>query len=257
MAADMRMHTAVDDFVLASVAVLEVVKINEMTAQAIAAGDVATAENLQTYIANNDVRLSQQEVADFNTSLDIVETSVTTYAAFQTVATNDSLKAELESASADIQGSADQAAGMFYDSASQVVGITFAQTTDTQTNFIDASISVSQLVAFDNSSFLQTGANTQFYQQGPTQNPNCLLNTTDLTSCTRRQSYSGPPPNQLLYRDTNNDGVFEVFAVTDANGVIYEFVDGDIVTNPYDGNIIGEFINGSLSCYAGYETYCA
>ena len=255
--ADMQMHSAVDDFVLASSAVLEVVKLNEMTGNALSAGDVETAQSLQDYSVANGVELTTEEVTAFNTSVDTVEDAVLTYAAFQTVASDATLKADLEQAAADIQGTADQATAMFYDTATNNVGITFAQTTDTQTNFVNASIDVSSLVALDNDAYLTAGNDNPFYINGPTQSAACLLNTTDLVSCTQRQSYQGPPPNQLLYRDMDGDGVMDIFAYTDENGAVIEYQEGDTVINPQNGEVIGTFENGYVTCNAGYETYCA
>lgn len=249
--ADMNMHQAVDAFVNASVAVLEVVKVNEMTNDALNAGDVTSAESLQEYVKTNDVELTTTEIGDFNQSIDTVEEAVLEYSAFQVVASNEELKSELEQAAENLQATADQAFSMFYDSTNKNVIITFNQ----DNFFVDASVSVADLVAINNEAYIVAGEDTSSYIGGPTQNPACLLNTTNLVNCTGRSNSFGPPPNTLLYRDDGN-GNTTIFAYTNEEGVIFEYAEGETVINPENGDVIGTFTGVSVVCNEGFENYC-
>lgn len=262
-AADINMHLAVDEFISASTAVLEVVKVNELSAQAEASGDLEAAQNVQAYVQANDVTLSDQEVSAFNTSVDTVEVAVQTYSAFQAVASSETLRNDLEAEAAQFGADADTISSLFFDTFTQSVSATFSVIAeDGSSSYIDASVSVLDLYANNNDAFDQSGANNPYYTGGATQaNAACLLSATDLTSCTGRGNggnYGGQPPiNEFIYDGPNGN----IMGFTDENGDFYQFTsadDGDIVYKPGTDEAVGTWQSsqGGLQCYEQYAGYC-
>ena len=89
-------NMAVDTFVEASQAVIEVVVVNEMAQDAQNAGDEREAIALQEYIEANDVILADAEVDMYNEALDSVESAAQVAAAYMAVANDENLVAEAE-----------------------------------------------------------------------------------------------------------------------------------------------------------------
>lgn len=77
---------AVDSFVLATEAIVEVVTVNEMATEA---NTVEGQLAVQSYIQANDVEITQAEVSAYNTSLDDVESYAQQAAAFLQASNND------------------------------------------------------------------------------------------------------------------------------------------------------------------------
>jgi len=126
--ADMAMNEvniAVDTFVQASQAVIEVVVVNEMAQDAQNAGDEREAMALQEYIEANDVMLADAEVDMYNDALDSVESAAQVAAAYMAVANDAELVAAADEMAYDVRVTYEEAASSFFDIATQGVWVSF------------------------------------------------------------------------------------------------------------------------------------
>ena len=118
-------NTAVDTFVEASQAVIEVVVVNQMAEDAQNAGDERGAMALQEYIEANDVVLADAEVDFYNESLENVESAAQVAAAYFAVANDEELVAAADDMAYDIRVTYQEAATSFFDAATQAVWVSF------------------------------------------------------------------------------------------------------------------------------------
>jgi hypothetical protein len=118
-------NTAVDTFVEASQAVIEVVVVNQMAEDAQNAGDERGAMALQEYIEANDVVLADAEVDFYNESLENVESAAQVAAAYFAVANDEDLVAAADDMAYDIRVTYQEAATSFFDVATQAVWVSF------------------------------------------------------------------------------------------------------------------------------------
>jgi len=118
-------NTAVDTFVEASQAVIEVVVVNQMAEDAQNAGDERGAMALQEYIEANDVVLADAEVDFYNESLENVESAAQVAAAYFAVANDEDLVASADDMAYDIRVTYQEAATSFFDAATQAVWVSF------------------------------------------------------------------------------------------------------------------------------------
>ena len=118
-------NTAVDTFVEASQAVIEVVVVNQMAEDAQNAGDERGAMALQEYIEANDVVLADAEVDFYNESLENVESAAQVAAAYFAVANDEDLIASADDMASDIRVTYQEAASSFFDVATQAVWVSF------------------------------------------------------------------------------------------------------------------------------------
>ena len=118
-------NTAVDAFVQASQAVIEVVVVNQMAQDAQNAGDERGAMALQEYIEANDVVLSNAEVDFYNESLENVESSAQVAAAYFAVANDEELVAAADDMAYEVNVTYQEAATSFFDAATQAVWVSF------------------------------------------------------------------------------------------------------------------------------------
>jgi len=106
-------NIAVDTFVEASQAVIEVVVVNQMAEDAQNAGDERGAMALQEYIEANDVVLADTEVDFYNESLENVESAAQVAAAYFAVANDEELVASANDMAYDIRVTYQEAATSF------------------------------------------------------------------------------------------------------------------------------------------------
>jgi len=118
-------NIAVDTFVEASQAVIEVVVVNQMAEDAQNAGDERGAMALQEYIEANDVVLADAEVDFYNESLENVESAAQVAAAYFAVANDEELVASANDMAYDIRVTYQEAATSFFDVATQAVWVSF------------------------------------------------------------------------------------------------------------------------------------
>ena len=166
-AADQAMQTvsgAVDAYVDAAQAVIEVVRVNEVAADAQAAGDGEALTAVQDYIATNDVTLEQSDVDIYNDALEAVEENAQTAAAFMAVASDETLIESANQQADSMDTTYADATESFFDAATGEVTVAF---NDVQTT---VAISVSSYF-ITTTEILTEGETSTFYQTGPTYNP--------------------------------------------------------------------------------------
>ena len=118
-------NAAVDVFVEASQAVIEVVVINQMAQDAQNSGDERGAIALQEYIEANDVVLADAEVDFYNESLDSVESAAQVAAAYFAVANDEELVASADDMAYELNVTYQETATSFFDIATQSVWVSF------------------------------------------------------------------------------------------------------------------------------------
>lgn len=184
--ADMQMQESIEAYVQAAYAVIEVTRINNM-AEEIGATNTAEgearAQELQAYIAGNDVILDDAEVLAYNDGLAGIESAASELAAFTAIAVDAELQASLESSVADMGESLRNAENAY-----------FAEGTS---NLIIEFSGAATQVALDMSLYFKTtteildrGAADTFYTTGPTQS-RCFFAQTEEEYVTCQQENSG------------------------------------------------------------------
>ena len=102
------MEQSINDFVEATLAIVTVIEIQEQADNAAQTGDIADQEALQDFIQDNDVYLTEQEVADYNQAITDIEDYGNQYASFTAVLSNEDYMNEF-------QATADQYRNSFLD----------------------------------------------------------------------------------------------------------------------------------------------
>jgi len=97
------LNTAVSAFVGASEVLIKAVVVNDMAEDAQESGDAIQAQEVQSYIANNDVEITNTHVDAYNESLEVVEETAQTYAAFVAVQNDEGLVQDMQ-AEVDLMG---------------------------------------------------------------------------------------------------------------------------------------------------------
>jgi hypothetical protein len=118
-------NLAVDSFVEASQAVIEVVVVNQMAQDAQDAGDERGAMALQEYIEANEVMLADAQVDMYNDALDTVESAAQVAAAYMAVANDEQLISAADDMAYDVRVTYEEAASSFFDVATQGVWVSF------------------------------------------------------------------------------------------------------------------------------------
>jgi len=171
-------NVAIDTYVQASSAMIEVVMINDMAAEAQASGDVQQAEALQTYITQNDVTLNQAEVDLYNSSLQGVESATQEAAAFMAIAGDPALIDSANQQASAVSATYAEAGDAFFDAANGDVTVgfeTYAMTvTLSVSSYFKASVDI--LSAGEQGGFYTTGptANPCFFIQDPVERDECV-----------------------------------------------------------------------------------
>jgi len=153
-------NIAVDTFVQASQAVIEVVVINEMAQDAQNAGDEREAMALQEYIEANDVMLADAEVDMYNDALDSVESAAQVAAAYMAVANDAELVAAADEMAYDVRVTYEEAASSFFDIATQGVWVSFDGG-----NTIQGLMLSGYFVTVE--SIIEEGQQTEFFRTSP------------------------------------------------------------------------------------------
>ena len=159
-----QVSVAVDAYVDAAQAVIEVVRVNEIATDAQAAGDNEKAAAVQEYLNTNDVTLQDAEVDIYNDALTNVEETTQTAAAFMAVASSPELIDSANEQAAQLDTTYADATESFFDAATGDVTVKF--------NEVVATVAVSVGDYFKTTAEILTeGETSGFYQTGPTYNP--------------------------------------------------------------------------------------
>jgi len=186
--AQVDMSDAISAYVGAASVLIEVVRVNEMAEEAAASGDVVQAQEVQNYIAVNDVTLEQTEIDTYNDSLDAVQESASTFAAFTSVANNGEAVAQMQSDAAEIGQDFSNAGDATFDAQLAMVSIGFIQGNNTESAIL-VDVSANFKTVED---MLAAGETNGFYTTGPTANE-CFFSgpSTDPSSPCYDPNYNG------------------------------------------------------------------
>jgi polyhydroxyalkanoate synthesis regulator phasin len=151
-------NAAVDTYVQAAQAVIEVATVNEMAQDAQAAGDERGAMALQEYIEANDVVLSDAEVDFYNESLDNVESAAQTAAAYFAVAGDAEMVDQANQAAYDMRATYAEIDNSYFDAATGQMSLVFTDFAVTLT--LDSYFKLTTEV-------ITEGSNTDFFRTSP------------------------------------------------------------------------------------------
>jgi hypothetical protein len=157
------LNSAVNAFVGASEVLIHAVKVNDMAEQAQESGDAVEAQAVQSYIADNNVEITDVHVDVYNESLDTVEQSAQTFAAFVAVQNDEGLVQDMQ-AEVDMMGEDFlNAYDAVFDASTGIATLSF-HTTDSVLIYgmIDAYTTTANILA--------SGQEGDFYTSGPTAN---------------------------------------------------------------------------------------
>lgn len=173
-----QVSVAVDAYVDAAMAVIEVVRVNEIASDAQAAGDNETASAVQDYLNTNDVTLEEAEVDVYNNALLTVEETTQTAAAFMAVANSPDLIDSANQQADSLNSTYETATESYFDAAMGEVVVKFEGVQD----FVVALMVNTYFKT--TADILTEGQNSDFYQTGPTQNPcNFFQDPTQIDAC--------------------------------------------------------------------------
>jgi hypothetical protein len=167
------MNDAIDDFADATVALISVVQVADMAAEAQQTNDIQKQEDLQDYVSTNDqlLTVSQDDVQAYNDSLEDVASHASNAVAYLAVAGN-------EGATDFLQQGADNAGVRFTDAAdnlsyvasSRAVLLDFQAQNQGYAVWVDGTDAFGIDLMLTRAEVLFEGGNSDFYLNGPTQN---------------------------------------------------------------------------------------
>lgn len=236
------LHAGVDDLVEAVTEMSEVFVVAEKAEEAMQEADttqdVVVQEELQEYIQTNDVEITQADVDQYNTSLEVIEDAAQSAAVFLSVAQDevfmDGLNEDLQEFNAEV-GSVQ----ITYNSQLDEINTTFLNNSTLAPGSLNYYDVVSETIA---QNFKQSSDVLLAGQQ------NSLYGSYELY---RQQKKSGGqngwngqtydiPPHVLLFTDAPWAGGLPD-AYTDATGSVIYYEPGDEVYDPQDGSYIGKW----------------
>jgi len=161
---------AVDSYIGASSVLIEAVTVNDMANDAEKSGDAIKAQSVQSYIATNDVTISDTHVDVYNDSLDAVEESGQAFAAFVAVANNGELMSQMESEVAAVGEDFLNADSLMFVAAAE--GPTVVTLFNTTSMFISFDLGMGYI---NSAQIYGDGMNSEFYNTGPTGGDPCFF----------------------------------------------------------------------------------
>jgi len=154
---------AVDAYVAAATAVVEVAMVQEMAieaAESSSTDDNQRAIEVQEYVEMNDVLLDDAETQGYNDALVAVEDAAQKAAAFMAVANDPALLEEADTQAEEMQVTYAEAADSFFDAASGTLTISWAEENKS------VSLAVSSYFKSTTDILIQ-GEQTDFYRTSP------------------------------------------------------------------------------------------
>lgn len=151
-------NMAVDTYVEAAQAVIQVATVNEMAQDAQNASDEREAMALQEYIEANDVMLSDAEVDFYNESLDNVESAAQIAAAYMAVANDAEMVDSANQAAYDMRVTYSEISDSYFDASTSQLSLVFADfgVTFALDSYYKTSIEI-----------ITQGENTDFFRTSP------------------------------------------------------------------------------------------
>tara|TARA_R110000764_G_scaffold91752_1_gene174909 strand:+ start:682 stop:1515 length:834 start_codon:yes stop_codon:yes gene_type:complete len=158
------MEAAIDDFTEVVVDMLSVVEVNEMAEAADNPDDQAA---VQEYVAANDMSISQEDADAYNQSLDAIETTANTAAAYIAVSSNPEAVAYLNQAAQDNNTRIEQNT-LSYSASNQAVSITWASGSAASSIYLNGTGDFGIDIYMSDAVILEAGAQSELYLTGPT-----------------------------------------------------------------------------------------
>ena len=158
------LENAIDEFTDVVVDLLSVVEVNEMAKAADNPDDQAA---VQEYVAANDMSISQEDADAYNQSLDAIETTANTAAAYIAVSSNPEAVAYLNQAAQDNNTRIEQNT-LSYSASNQAVSITWASGSAASSIYLNGTGNFGIDIYMSDAVILEAGAQSELYLTGPT-----------------------------------------------------------------------------------------
>tara|TARA_R100001369_G_C3318467_1_gene168531 strand:- start:1428 stop:2255 length:828 start_codon:yes stop_codon:yes gene_type:complete len=170
------MEAAIEDFTTVVVDMLEVQEVAEKAETAETPDDQA---EVQDYIAQNDMSVSQDDADTYNQSLDDIENHANAAGAFLAVAGNPEAVAFLNQGAVD-NNTRVEANALTYSSANQAVELAWASSDTISSIYLNGQGNYGLDIYASEATILNTGYESQFYNTGPTAlGYNCFMYQVD------------------------------------------------------------------------------
>ena len=158
------LENAIDEFTDVVVDLLSVVEVNEMAKAADNPDDQAA---VQEYVAANDMSISQEDADAYNQSLDAIETTANTAAAYIAVSSNPEAVAYLNQAAQDNNTRIEQNT-LSYSASNQAVSIAWASGSAASSIYLNGTGDFGIDIYMSDAVILEAGAQSELYLTGPT-----------------------------------------------------------------------------------------
>ena len=168
------MDQAVDVFTEAVVEMVQVVQVAEMAEEASTPDEEAA---VQEFVANNQevLTITQEEVTEYNQSIDDIETHANNASAFIAVAENAAAVDFLQQGAENNNTTAEQAT-LSYNANQQWVSMQWAGTNNATAVFLNGNDNFGLDIYVSDADILVAGQESEFYLTGPTaQGYNCFM----------------------------------------------------------------------------------
>ena len=171
-----QMEAAIEDF---TTVVVDMLSVQEVAERAEAAETPDDQAEVQDYVAQNDMSVSQEDADQYNSSLDDIENHANAAGAFLAVAGNPEAVAFLmEGAMANNTRVEDNA--LTYSSANQAVEMAWASSDTVSSIYLNGQGDYGLDIYATETTILNTGYESMFYNSGPTKlGFNCFMYQTD------------------------------------------------------------------------------
>tara|TARA_R110002153_G_scaffold186982_1_gene340048 strand:+ start:101 stop:958 length:858 start_codon:yes stop_codon:yes gene_type:complete len=170
------MEDAIEDFTTVVVAMLSVQEVAERAEAALTPDDQA---EVQDYVAQNDMSVSQDDADTYNQSLDDIENHANAAGAFLAVAGNPEAVSFLNQGAMD-NNTRVEANALTYSSSNQAVELAWASSNTVSSVYLNGQGSYGLDIYASEADILNTGYESQFYNTGPTAlGFNCFVYQTD------------------------------------------------------------------------------
>ena len=171
-----QMEAAIEDF---TTVVVDMLSVQEVAERAEAAETPDDQAEVQDYVAQNDLSVSQDDADTYNQSLDDIENHANAAGAFLAVAGNPEAVAFLmEGAMANNTRVEDNA--LTYSSANQAVELAWASSDTVSSIYLNGQGDYGLDIYATEATILNTGYESMFYNSGPTAlGYNCFMYQTD------------------------------------------------------------------------------
>ena len=158
------MEEAIEDF---TTVVVDMLSVQEVAERAEAAKTPDDQAEVQEYVAQNDMSVSQDDADTYNQSLDDIENHANAAGAFLAVAGNPEAVAFLDQGAMDNNTRVENNA-LTYSSANQAVELAWASSDTISSVYLNGQGNYGLDIYASEAAILNTGYESQFYNTGPT-----------------------------------------------------------------------------------------